>query len=290
METIQAVQISTGHGLLEGPLWTPEGLLVADATAGGVLRITDSGRTETVIEHRRGIGGMALHANGGLVVSGRNVAVKGLVGSGDTATHVLRENDPSNDIVGYNDLTVDAKGRLYVGSLAFVASESRDADKPGQLFCIDLDGSARIVADEILLTNGLAFSPDGSLLYHADTLRSTVNVYDVDDRGGLGTKRSFVTTEDGEQPDGLAVDAAGNVWVALPHSGQVGCFDHSGQRVASIQIDVPMVTSLTFGGDDLRDMYIVSGSEGLGNDRGAGVFRARVETPGLPTAPCRVEF
>ncbi|MEV0042491.1 SMP-30/gluconolactonase/LRE family protein [Nocardia rhamnosiphila] len=290
MATIQAVQISTGHGLLEGPLWTPEGLLVADATAGGVLRITDSGRTETVIEHRRGIGGMALHANGGLVVSGRNVAVKGLVGSGDTATHVLRENDPSNDIVGYNDLTVDAKGRLYVGSLAFVASESRDADKPGQLFCIDLDGSARVVAEDILLTNGLAFSPDGSLLYHADTLRSTVNVYDVDDRGGLGTKRSFVTTEDGEQPDGLAVDAAGNVWVALPHSGQVGCFDHSGERVASIQIDVPMVTSLAFGGDDLRDMYIVSGSEGLGTDRGAGVFRARVETPGLPAAPCRVEF
>ncbi|MCX0275232.1 SMP-30/gluconolactonase/LRE family protein [Nocardia zapadnayensis] len=263
---------------------------MADATAGGVLRITDSGRTETVIEHRRGIGGMALHANGGLVVSGRNVAVKGLVGSGDTATHVLRENDPSNDIVGYNDLTVDAKGRLYVGSLAFVASESRDADKPGQLFCIDLDGSARVVAEDILLTNGLAFSPDGSLLYHADTLRSTVNVYDVDDRGGLGTKRSFVTTEDGEQPDGLAVDAAGNVWVALPHSGQVGCFDHSGERVASIQIDVPMVTSLAFGGDDLRDMYIVSGSEGLGTDRGAGVFRARVETPGLPAAPCRVEF
>lgn len=290
METIQAEQISTGHGLLEGPLWTPEGLLVADAIAGGVLRFTDSGLTETVIEHRRGIGGMALHADGGLVISGRNVAVKGLVGSDDTATHVLRENDPSNGVVGYNDLTVDAHGRLYVGSLAFVASESRDADKPGQLFCIDLDGSARVVAEDILLTNGLGFSPDGSLLYHADTLRSTVNVYDVDDRGGLSPKRPFVMTGDGGQPDGLAVDAAGNVWVALPHSGQVGCFNQRGARVASIQIDVPMVTSLTFGGDDLRDVYIVSGSEGLDTDRGAGVFKARVETPGLPAALCRVEF
>ncbi|MDI9977408.1 MULTISPECIES: SMP-30/gluconolactonase/LRE family protein [Rhodococcus] len=290
MKTIQAEQISTGHGLLEGPLWTPEGLLAADAIAGGVLRFTDSGSTETVIEHRRGIGGMALHASGGLVISGRNVAVKGLVSSDDTATHVLRENDPSNGVVGYNDLTVDTHGRLYVGSLAFVASESRDVDKPGQLFCIDLDGSARIVAEDVLLTNGLGFSPDGSLLYHADTLRSTVNVYDVDDRGGLGPKRSFVTAGDGEQPDGLAVDAAGNVWVALPHSGQVGCFNQDGERVASIQIDVPMVTSLTFGGDDLRDVYIVSGSEGLDTDRGAGVFKARVETPGLPAALCRVEF
>ena len=289
METIQVERISTGHGLLEGPLWTPEGLLAADATVGGVLRFTDSGVAETVIEHRRGIGGMALHASGGLVISGRNVAVKGFVGSDDTQTHVLRENDPAHGVVGYNDLTVDSHGRLYVGSLAFIASESRDADKPGQLFCIDLDGSSRVVAEDILLTNGLGFSPDGSLLYHADTLRSTVNVYDVDERGGLGPKRSFVTTGEDGQPDGLAVDAAGNVWVALPHTGQVGCFSPSGERVSSIQIDVPMVTSLTFGGDDLRDLYIVSGSEGLDTDRGAGVFKARVDTPGLPPAMCRVK-
>lgn len=288
METIQAERISTGHGLLEGPLWTPEGLLVADATIGGVRRFTDAGVAETVIEHRRGIGGMALHASGGLVISGRNVAVKGRIGSDDTQTQVLRENDPSNGVVGYNDLTVDTHGRLYVGSLAFVASESRDVDKPGQLFCIDLDGSSRVVADDILLTNGLGFSPDGSLLYHADTLRSTVNVYDVDDRGGLGPKRPFLVTGEGGQPDGLAVDAAGNVWVALPHSGQVGCFDPDGQRVGSVWIDVPMVTSLTFGGDDLRDLYIVSGSEGLDTDRGAGVFKARVGTPGVPASVCRV--
>lgn len=290
MESIQAEQISTGHGLLEGPIWTPEGLLAADAIAGGVLRFTDSGLVETVIEHRRGIGGMALHSGGGLVISGRNVAVKGLVGSADTATHVLRENDPDNGVVGYNDLTVDARGRLYVGSLGFVASESRDADKPGQLYCIDLDGTARVVAEDILLTNGLGFSPDGSLLYHADTLRSTVNVYDVDDQGGLGPKRTFVTTGNWGHPDGLALDSAGNVWVALPHSGQVGCFNQGGELVATIQIDVPMVTSLTFGGDDLRDVYIVSGSEGLGTDRGAGVFKARVDTPGLPAAVCWVEL
>jgi D-xylonolactonase len=177
-----------------------------------------------------------------------------------------------------------------VGSLGFVAPESRDADKPGQLFCIDLDGSSRVVAEDVLLTNGLGFSPDGSLLYHADTLRSTVNVYDVDDRGGLGPKRTFVTVGDDGHPDGLAVDAAGNVWVALPHSGEVGCFDPGGERFASVRIDVPMVTSLTFGGDDLRDLYIVSGSEGLESDRGAGLFKARVETPGTPAAICRVDL
>lgn len=290
MTTHRAELISTGHGLLEGPVWTEEGLLVADATAGGVLRISDTGLTETVIEHRRGIGGMALHRGGGLVISGRNVAVKGLVGSDDTATHVVKENDPDHGIVGYNDLTVDARGRLYVGSLAFVASESREADKPGQLFCIDLDGSARVVAEDVLLTNGLGFSPDGSLLYHADTLRSTVFVYDVHDDGSLGPRRPFVQSSEDGHPDGLAVDVAGNVWVALPHTGRVGCFDASGARTASIQIDVPMVTSLTFGGDDMCDLYIVSGSEQLDTDRGAGVFKARVETPGLAIHPCQVAW
>ena len=136
METIQAERISTGHGLLEGPLWTPAGLLAADATVGGVLRFTTSGTTETVIEHRRGL---CSEETDRVTVSLGPVAVKGLLGSDDTQTHVLRENDPANGVVGYNDLTVDTQGRIYVGSLGFVASESRDADKPGQLFLLDLD-------------------------------------------------------------------------------------------------------------------------------------------------------
>jgi xylono-1,5-lactonase len=280
--------ISTGHGLLEGPTWDSKlGFIVADASVGGVWRITTEGLPEVVIPNRRGIGGIALHQNGGVIIGGRNIAFKWPVSDGRQDTIILLESDPSKDIVGFNDMTTDAAGRIYVGSLAFVAMASDRGGKAGQLHLIDLDGTTRTVANDVLLTNGLGFSPDGTRLYHADSLRHTVYVYDVDANGDLRARRSFIELE-GAMPDGLAIDSAGNIWVAAPYSGLVRGFAPSGKELESIKIPVPMVTSLCFGGEDLRTMYIVSGSEGLDTQLGAGVYSIRVNTPGLPRSPARI--
>src|SRR5689334_19660641 len=107
--------LAKGYGLIEGPVWDRErGLMFSDVLFGGVYALSRSGAVSTVFEHRRGIGGMALHPNGGLVVSGRNVSYKPFDG-GPTVT--LLDSDPDHGNVGYNDLTTDAKGRIYVGSL-----------------------------------------------------------------------------------------------------------------------------------------------------------------------------
>ncbi|WP_188610949.1 SMP-30/gluconolactonase/LRE family protein [Chelatococcus reniformis] len=279
--------ISTGHGLLEGPVWDERlGLLVADAAVGGVWRL-GSGTPTVVVPHRRGIGGLALHENGAVVIGGRNIALKWPAGEGRDETVVLLDNDPAADVIGYNDFTTDAAGRIYVGSLAFVAMHADRGGKAGRLHVIDLDGSVRSVADDVMLTNGLDFSPDGTRLYHSDTLRSTVYVYDVEPNGDVRNRRNFVTL-DGAMPDGLAVDSGGNVWVAEPHSGTVRAYAPDGRPVSSVSIPVPMVTSLCFGGADLKDLYIVSGSEGLDTDHGAGVWRARVEVPGKRSPLARV--
>ncbi|HEY3742125.1 MAG TPA: SMP-30/gluconolactonase/LRE family protein [Bryobacteraceae bacterium] len=280
--------ISTGHGLLEGPLWNQKlGLIVADATVGGVWRIGHGAAPEVIIAHRRGIGGLAFHANGSVVIGGRNLALKWPVSDGKDDTIVLLESNPAADIVGFNDFTTDAVGRIYVGSLAFVAMGADRGGKAGKLHVIDLDGSTRVVADDVLLTNGLGFSPDGKLLYHSDSLRHAVYAYDVDENGDVHNRRTF--TETGEDfPDGLAVDSAGNVWIATPHSGLVKGFSPVGAGIGSIRIPVPMVTSLCFGGADLQDMYIVSGSEGLDTPNGAGIYRVRMDTPGLERPLARV--
>jgi gluconolactonase len=280
--------ISTGHGLLEGPLWNQKlGLIVADATVGGVWRIGHGAAAEVVIAHRRGIGGLAFHANGSVVIGGRNLALKWPVSDGKDDTIVLLESNPAADIVGFNDFTTDAVGRIYVGSLAFVAMGADRGGKAGKLHVIDLDGSTRVVADDVLLTNGLGFSPDGKVLYHSDSLRHAVYDYDVDKNGDVHNRRTF--TETGEDfPDGLAVDSAGNVWIATPNSGLVKGFSSVGAEIGSIRIPVPMVTSLCFGGADLQDMYIVSGSEGLGTPNGAGIYRVRMDTPGLERPLARV--
>jgi D-xylonolactonase len=280
--------ISTGHGLLEGPLWDQKlGLIVADATVGGVWRIAPGQPPEVIVANRRGIGGLALHANGAVVIGGRNIALKWPVKDGKDDTVVLFDNNPAADIVGFNDFTTDTAGRIYVGSLAFVAMGADRGGKAGKLHLIDLDGSTRVVADDVLLTNGLGFSPDGKLLYHSDSLRHAVYVYDVDSNGDVRNRR--ILTETGEDfPDGLAVDSKGNVWVATPNSGLVKGFSPTGTEIESVRIPVPMVTSLCFGGTDLQDMYIVSGSEGLDTANGAGIYRVRMDVAGLERSLARV--
>ena len=279
-------ELTRGYGLIEGPVWDPDrGLIFSDVLFGGIFCLTPKGEVTTLFEHRRGIGGMALHSSGGLIVSGRNIAYKGF-DQGPTLT--LLDRDESNGNVGYNDLTVDDLGRIYAGSLG-ASPVFADGREPaaGDLYLIDLDGSARVVAQDIRLTNGLGFSADGSLLYHSDSTRRNVYCYDVHSDGGLGEKRVFAHLEQGA-PDGLVVAEDGSVWVALAGGHGVAVIASGGETLQHIQIPDPMCTSVCFGGTDLRDLYIVSGSGEQDSDRAGAVYHYRTEVAGLPVAAANV--
>ena len=281
-------QLAQGYGLVEGPVWEEcKGLLYSDVLFGGVFRLNLDGEVETVFEHRRGIGGMALHEAGGLIVSGRNLSFKPFSGG---ATVTVLEQDESAGVVGFNDLTTDADGRIYAGALGAspVFDDGREP-RAGDLYLVDLDGSARVVALDVQLTNGLGFSPDGATLYHSDSRRQTVFCYNVAADGSLGEKRPFVKT-DGGSPDGLAVSVDGAVWVALAGGSGVGVYSASGAQQDLIEIPQPMCTSLCFGGADRRDLYIVSGSDGSQSDRAGAVFRTRTDVAGLPVAVARTRL
>ncbi|MEM7093594.1 MAG: SMP-30/gluconolactonase/LRE family protein [Actinomycetota bacterium] len=283
----ELTKLSEGYGLIEGPVWDSDrGLLFSDVHFGGVYAVDDQGAVSTVIEHRRGIGGMARHANGeGLVVGGRNIAFKPFDG-GDTVE--LLAQDAGGRAVGFNDLTTDRAGRIYVGELG-ASPFAEDAGKlPGVLWMIDLDGTATVVGHDVLLTNGLGFSPDGSTLYHSDSTRGAVMCYSVNDDGTLGPKELFAETERGA-PDGLVVSEDGAVWVALASGGHgVAVFDANGSHRDHIEIPMPMCTSVCFGGDDLRRLYIVSGSDGMPTDRAGAVFVIDTDVAGLPVEPARI--
>lgn len=277
-------RLAHGYGLVEGPTWVPgKGLVFSDVHGGGVHCLTESGEITTVFPHRRGIGGIALHVDNGLVVGGRNIAFKSFAG-GDTV--VLLDRDPEHGNVGYNDLATDAAGRIYVGSLGSPVFEEGE-QLPGNLHLVDLEGSARIVAEDVLLTNGLGFSPDGKTLYHSDSRRRTVHRYDVVGDGDLGPKRTLATLEDGA-PDGLAVSTDGAVWVAVAGGGCVAVFETDGSLRKRIAVPMPMCTSVCFGGDNLTDLYIVTGSEGVEGDREGSVYRQRVSVQGLTVPLARV--
>jgi D-xylonolactonase len=273
-----------GYELLEGSAWDPRrGLVFADAELGGVHVLDpQSGAVATIVEHRRGIGGIVLHRDGGLVVSGRNIAYK----ASGRPTAVLLANDPDGGIVGFNDIATDAAGRIYAGSLGFYPTVPGDVPRPGALYVIDLDGTVRKLHDGVQLTNGMAFSADGSLLYHCDSGDQTVYVYDVTSDGSVAGRRAFAQISDG-LPDGMALTVDGRVWVAVAHGGEVLVFRPDGSLDRRLRFPVPMVTNLCFGGQDLRDLYVVTGSDGVEGRRGT-IYRLRSDVAGSPVAAAAV--
>ena len=278
-------QLASGYGLIEGPVWDDKrGLIYSDVINGGVFCIGLDDSVSQIIEYRRGIGGMVLHRDGGVIVSGRNIALKPADG-GDTL--VLLPNNPEGGWIGFNDITTDAKGRIYAGALSFPPVGGDEIPQPADLFLIDLDGSARKVGSDVLLTNGLGFSPDGTKLYHSESRRDCIRIYDVEKNGDLSVHRTFADTGK-VTPDGLAVAVDGSVWVAMADGGRVDVFEPDGSLRRSIKCSLPMVTSVCFGGTDLKDLYVVTGSRGTDRDDAGTVFRSRADVAGLPITPAAI--
>ena len=279
-------ELGTGYGLIEGPVWDDErGLLFSDAMNGGVWALSGEGKVANVVPKRRGVGGMCPHADGGLVMSGRDVIFQGFDG-GRTAT-LLAAAD-AGAAVGFNDLTTDRAGRVWVGSLAYRVLAG-EAPRPGHLHVIDLDGSVRTVSDGVLLTNGLGFSPDGGTLYHDDSRAGIIRAYRVTAAGEVAGWREFARVSGGI-PDGMAVAEDGSVWVAMADGGRVLVFNPDGTVRTEIPVPLPMVTSVCFGGKALRDLYVVTGSRGGPRENCGTIYRMAAPVAGLPIHPARVRI
>ena len=274
-----------GYGLIEGPVWHPEfGLLFSDVIFGGVYVLDERDEVHEVFAHRRGIGGMVLHADNGLVVSGKNISVKRFGVSDST---LLLDRDIENHNVGYNDITTDAQGRIYAGSLgSSPVFEDGLEPRAGDLYLIETSGAIRTVAEDIELTNGLGFSPDGEFLYHSDSRRQQVYRYPVKENGDLEPRTIFCEFDEGA-PDGLAVAVDGSVWIANAGGGCVNVYNADGSLREIIKITLPMCTSVCFGGPNLKTLYVVSGSNGVEGDRRGGIFRYDSPVAGVPIPPAR---
>ena len=279
-------ELATGFGLVEGPTWiNDKGLLFSDVIKGGVYLLDHLNNVSPIVEHRRGIGGIAIHQENGLIVGGRNIAYKSFTGD---KTTILLSNDVTEVALGFNDLTTDSKGRVYVGSVAFKVF-SDDEMIPGHLHVIDLDGSVRTISDGVMLTNGLGFSPDGRTLYHADARDAVVRQYEVSPDGNVSDWKPFVQANNGH-PDGLAVAEDGSVWIAMAYGSRVDVFESNGALRESLPVPLPMVTSVCFGGPDLKDLYVVTGSRGGPSDICGTIFRMRVDVRGLPISQAKVSL
>jgi sugar lactone lactonase YvrE len=144
-----------------------------------------------------------------------------------------------------------------------------------------------VLADDVLVSNGLGVAPADDVLYHVDSHRHTVWAFDED-----GHRRVFVDAAEYEGvPDGLAVAADGSVWVAMAGGGLVVGWGADGQRIAELAVPQPLVTSVCFGGADLTDLFILTGVNAeFSDDLGGAVRVLAGQRVGLPAPTCAVSL
>lgn len=190
--------------------------------------------------------------------------------------------------VRLNDAKADRHGRIWAGSMHNLDYSRAD----GRLYRLDTDGSWTVADDGYHICNGPALSPDGTTLYHTDSYLGCTYAYALSASGELGQRRlwrQFDAATEGS-PDGMTVDAEGCVWIAQWGGARVCRYSPQGELLASISLPVSQPSSCTFGGADLKTLYITSAREGMSASQLAAeplagaLFSVRVDTPGLPAA------
>ena len=285
--------IGPSHSLLgESPVWSvaESRLYYVDIGGQRVLRVSPSGEPAGVWQLGSQPGCIALLEDGGLLIAGREGLLHLDPHSGALRPVAPPPFDPKAQ--RFNDGKPDARGRLWVGTID-------DARKPAAgLYCYE-SGSFRLVAQGITNSNGLAWSPDQRTMYWSDTKAHEIYAFDFDAEAGVVSGRrlfhSFAPRQAGQsleeyggRPDGAAVDAEGVLWVAMYEGQRLVRLSPGGELLQSIPLPVRCPTMPSFGGADLKTLYVTTASEGrptqeLAAQPWAGlVLQTRVQTPGLP--------
>jgi len=275
MKTLTAEVVhDAGAQLGEGPLWDyRSGELVWLDTPAGLVRWhrpADGANRE--IKVPAPVSTICLREPGGYVLThGRRLGV--LAPGADEVADVTEPVGLSHIL---NDGSVDARGRLWVGTARRRALPAPahdlgdDVPDEGGLFRVGPDLVLDRVRDDVVTGNGIDWSGDGRTMYAVVNGRISVSDFDVD--AGTFTVRGDVPVpaEHGE-PDGLVVDAEDNLWVAFygTATAVVRAYRPDGTCLAEIPLPVEKVTSCTFGGPDLGTLFITTGSWGLAQERAA---------------------
>ena len=261
----------------EGPVWSPRwpGLRWVDMLAGDVLSLSEDGAVA-----RRHVGEVAAavrpRTRGGAVIG----IERGFALEDPDGTLTALDALWSDAGIRMNEGGCDPDGRFYCGSMAYDQRVGA-----GTLYRLDPDGSAHRVLEEVTVSNGLDWAPDGSRAYYNDTATHRVDVFDYDPDRGLIGRRPFVHLPD-EHPDGLTVDAEGGVWVAVNGSAAVRRYTPTGELDEVVELPVRQVTACTLGGSRGDELFITTSREGLAPDDeplAGSLFRATVGVSGQPT-------
>ena len=261
-----------GLQFTEGPVWHPDGyLLFSDIPANRIVKYSpDSGAAETYLSPSGNSNGLTLDRDGRLMAcehGGRRVSRRGADGGMETvASHWngKRLNSP-------NDLAVHSSGAVFFTDPPYGISPDQAEIGFNGVYRIDADGSVTLLASEFGRPNGIAFSPDESVLYVDDTERRNVRAFDVAADLSLSNDRVLMDmdTDEAGSPDGMKVDTLGNLYVT--GAGGVWVASAAGERLGVIAFP-ELPANVGFGGADGKTLFVTART---------GLYSVRVAVAGI---------
>lgn len=265
----------------ENPMWHPDEqcLYWVDIPAAKLFSFYPETDDTITYDTESYVGGFTIHEDGRLLLFMADGAVKLWR---DGATETVIEELPDERGNRFNDVIADPEGRVFCGVMS---TEKRK----GRLYRLDPNGSITVVLENTGTANGMGFSPDLKKMYFCDSGERTISVFDYDrDTGALSNRRLLARTEgDQGKPDGMTVDAEGFIWSARWDGSRLVKMSPDGQPLEHLLFPTRKVSSVTFGGDDLTEMYVTTagGEDPAANGELAGaLFRLKLGIKG------RLEF
>jgi sugar lactone lactonase YvrE len=267
MPDVIDVAVAAGAELGEGPIWDHRSgeLLWVDILAGTLHRLGLPNAIGPQYVAGQPLGFVALRQKGGLVLGLRDgFAALGPAGG---PLEWLARVEAGNMANRMNDGGCDPSGRVWGGTM-----ELHENPGAGSLYRLDVDHHVSTVLSGVTVSNGVDWDLERRRMYYNDSATTFVDVLDYNpETGEAGNRRHLVEIPQGDgHPDGLTVDAAGFIWVALWGGGAVRRYSPEGALDRVVSFPVSQVSSCCFGGPELEDLYVTSARYGLSAAQLAG--------------------
>jgi len=240
----------------ESPQWNVEeqALYWVDLHRGNIYRYWPSKGTYEVFVLGVEVGAMCSRDSGGLILATSNGIA--FWDSKTTQLDYVAKTDLQGGKTRFNDGKVDPQGRFWAGTQIQGGTEPVNA-----LYRFDPDGTLHTMETEVILSNGLGWSPDSKTMYYNDSGRNVMYAYDFDPASGnISNRRVFHQFPSGEIiPDGLTVDSEGYIWCVMFRGYKIIRFSPSGAIDCEIRMPTRYTTSCIFGGENMDELYITTG-------------------------------
>lgn len=268
----------------EGALWHPleQVLYWVDIEGKKLHLFNPETQEDRCIPVGERIGTVVPAANGGALVALQNGIHHIDLETGELT--LLADPIEAPDI-RFNDGKCDPAGRFWVGTMALDTRKGAAV-----LYRLEKDGTVDMVLDNLTISNGIVWTEDKETMYFTDTRKHKVQAFNYDNESGeISNERTVVEIPKEEgSPDGMTLDAAGNLWVALHGAGTVACYNPAtGERLQQVKVPCPQTTSCAFGGPGLETLFITTGRQGLDEEQlkkypnSGGLFAAKPGAKGI---------